>query len=283
MEIVRSKEALLQAMEKLRKFQSKVAFVPTMGNLHDGHLKLIEASKRLAEHTVCSIFVNKKQFGENEDFASYPRTELEDIEKLKAVGVSLLYLPRTENELFNHNFNLKLDIPNLTNCLCGAFRPNFFAGVLAVVLKLFLQIKPDFAVFGKKDYQQFLAVSALAESLDIGISVIGIDTVREGSGLAMSSRNNYFNMEDRNKISFIYKELIEFKARYEALPIPENLEMIRKNLIEFGIEKIDYLEVRNGKDLSLIVSPNENQKKPIIFFAGFFKGVRLIDNIELYN
>ena len=281
MEIVRSKEGLLQSLEKLKKFQSKVAFVPTMGNLHAGHLKLIETSKRLADHTVCSIFVNKKQFGENEDFTSYPRTEAEDIEKLKSAGTSLLYLPRNEADIFGGSFNLKLDIPHLTNCLCGLSRQNFFSGVLAVVLKLFLQVKPDFAVFGKKDYQQFLVVSALAEALDIGTQVIGIETIREGSGLAMSSRNNYFNAEDRSYLGFIYQELLHFKERFANLEIEKNLNIAKESLTKQGIEKLDYLEVRSGKNLLPITNPQQD-KKPVLFFAGFFKGVRLIDNIELF-
>lgn len=281
MEIVKSKERLLLSLEKLKKFQSKTAFVPTMGNLHDGHIKLIETSKRLAEHTVCSIFVNKKQFGASEDFESYPRTEEADIERLEKAGCSLLYLPRTEADVFGSagQFQLKLDVPSLTNSLCGLSRPDFFGGVLAVVLKLFLQIKPDFAVFGKKDYQQFLVVSALAKALDIGIEVVGIDIVREASGLALSSRNNYFTGQDRAKASFIYQELSSFKQR-TGLTLEQNLAISKQNLINEGIEKIDYLEIRSGRDLTLL-SELTPDKKPILFFAGFFRGVRLIDNIEL--
>ncbi len=282
MEIVKTREALFYALEKLKKLQTKIAFVPTMGNLHEGHIKLVEAGKRLGENIVVSIFVNKKQFGENEDFTSYPRTEEEDIEKLKKAGVSLVYIPKSEAEIFGHGFDLKLDIPHLTNQLCGAFRPNFFTGVLAVVSKLFLQIKPDFAIFGKKDYQQFLVVSKMAESLEIGIEVVGIDTVREQSGLAFSSRNNYFSSEDRLKAGFIHNVLTEIKVKISSGNSLENALNEGKNqLLQNGIEKLDYLEIRSGKDLKILTNYEKHQK-PVIFFAGFFKGVRLIDNLEAF-
>ena len=282
MEVVRTRESLFHALEKLKKLQTKLAFVPTMGNLHNGHLKLVEAGKRLADNVVVSIFVNKKQFGVNEDFDSYPRTEAEDIEKLEKAGVSLVYIPKNEAEIFGHHFSINLDAPNLTNVMCGASRPNFFGGVLAVVSKLFLQIKPDFAIFGKKDYQQFLVVSALADSLEIGVEVLGIETVRENNGLAFSSRNNYFSVEDREKASFIFKALSNAKiSLINGESIKSVLSKTAKQLEDNGIEKLDYLEIRNAKNLNLIENFDPKEKS-VIFFAGFFKGVRLIDNLELF-
>ena len=280
MEVVRTKEALIKILERIKKIQTKVSFIPTMGNLHDGHLKLIEAGKRLAENTVVSIFVNKKQFSANEDFENYPRTEEADLEKLKATGVTVVYIPRNAQEVFGSHFNLNLDVKNLTNCLCGVSRPDFFSGVLAVVMKLFLDIKPDFAILGKKDYQQFLVLSALAESLEIGTEVVGIETVREESGLAMSSRNNYFSAEERAEISFINKTLIELRnaLRNDAKFI--DIKIFETKLLNYGISKIDYLEIRSGKDLTLLTKLT-TEAKPIIFFAGWFKGVRLIDNLEV--
>jgi pantoate--beta-alanine ligase len=282
MEVIRTKESLFHALEKLKKLQTKLAFVPTMGNLHDGHLKLVEAGKRLADNVVVSIFVNKKQFGANEDFDSYPRTEMQDIEKLEKAGVALVYAPKNETEIFGNHFSLTLDVPSLTNVMCGACRPHFFGGVLAVVSKLFLQIKPNFAIFGKKDYQQFLVVSALAESLEIGVEVVGIETAREESGLAFSSRNNYLSSQDRQKASFIFQALLDAKT---SLINGEDLNSVllktSKTLQENGIEKLDYLEVRSAKNLNLVESFNLKEK-PVIFFAGFFKGVRLIDNLEFF-
>jgi pantoate--beta-alanine ligase len=191
-------------------------------------------------------------------------------------------LPKNEAEIFGHHFSLKLDVPHLTPYLCGGLRPNFFGGVLAVVSKLFLQIKPDFAIFGKKDYQQFLAVSALADSLEIGVEVVGIETVREQNGLAFSSRNNYLNAEDREKAGFIFKLLSGAKADLiNGETLDDVLSKTAKKLKESGIEKLDYLEVRNAKNLSLIDNFDPKEKS-IIFFAGFFKGVRLIDNLELF-
>lgn len=282
MKIVKTKDALLKELENLKKFDEKLSFIPTMGNLHEGHLKLVEVGKRLAKYTVVSIFVNKKQFGENEDFEAYPRTEEADIKKLEEAGVNLLYIPKSEGEIFGSEFSLKLDTPLLTNCLCGVVRPNFFGGVLAVVMKLFLQIKPDFGIFGKKDYQQFLVVSALAASLDIGIEVIGVETRREENGLALSSRNNYFSFEQRQGLGFIYTSLMNAKKKLED---GENLEKILAEEVKIleakGIEKLDYLEVRSAKGLKLL-STFERSAKPILFFAGWINSVRLIDNIELF-
>ena len=281
MEIVRTKDELLKSLEKARKFGLKVSFIPTMGNLHDGHLKLIEAGKRLAEIIVVSIFVNKKQFGEKEDFENYPRTEEEDLTKLEASQASIVFIPRSESEIFGSHFNLNLDVANLTNCLCGISRPHFFGGVLSVVMKFFLLIKPEFAIFGKKDYQQFLIVSALAESLEIGTEVVGIETVREGNGLAMSSRNNYFSLAERSNLEFINKILSDVKENLLTQSLEEALSKAKKELNEAGVEKLDYLEIRSGRGLSLITD-YKPEMKPIIFFAGFVKGVRLIDNLELF-
>lgn len=281
MEIVRTREELLQSLERARKFGLKVSFIPTMGNLHEGHLKLIEAGKRLAEIIVVSIFVNKKQFGEKEDFENYPRTEEEDLAKLEAAQASIVFIPRSESEVFGSYFNLNLDVANLTNCLCGISRPHFFGGVLAVVMKFFLLIKPEFAIFGKKDYQQFLIVSALAESLEIGTEVVGIETVRESNGLAMSSRNNYFSLEERDNLKFINQILIDVKENLKTQSFEEALKKAKNELNKAGVEKLDYLEIRNGRDLTSITEYSP-EMKPIIFFAGFVKGVRLIDNLELF-
>ena len=282
MKIVRTKQELTQIINELKQNGTKIAFVPTMGNLHNGHITLVKKGREYADFVIVSIFVNKKQFGANEDFASYPRTEAEDIAKLKEAHANLVYIPKDEGEIFGENFSLTLDVPHLTKCLCGISRPNFFGGVLAVVTKLFLQVKPDFAIFGKKDYQQFLVVSALAKSLDIGIEVVGVDTVREAKGLALSSRNNYFKEEDREKANFIYAILSKVKSELlNGRELKSVLQKASLELLENGIERIDYLEVRNSHSLSLIESFNANEKA-ILFFAGFFKGVRLIDNIEIF-
>ncbi len=282
MKILTTRKELLEETEKIKSKQETIAFVPTMGNLHEGHISLILEGKKHAKRIITSIFVNKKQFGQSEDFANYPRTELEDIEKLKKAQVDIVYIPNSEKEIFGEDFCLKLDIPNLTNCLCGVSRPNFFGGVLAVVMQFFIQIKPDFTIVGKKDYQQFLVISALAKSLNLGIDIIGVATKREENGLAMSSRNNYFKPEDKEKAKFIFEILNTAKLELlNGLTISTVLPQIKLELEKNGIEKLDYLEIRRQGDLNLIETFKQEEKS-ILFFAGFFKGVRLIDNIELF-
>lgn len=280
MKVIERMDVLLSYLADLKRNGERLAFVPTMGNLHDGHLKLVKQGKLLAERVIVSIFVNRRQFGVNEDFESYPRSLKEDIAGLEKIGADVLYVPQVETEVFGDNYSLKLDIPSLTHVLCGASRPDFFGGVLAVVSQFFLQIRPDFAIFGKKDYQQFLVVSALAKSLNIGIEVVGVETVREESGLAMSSRNNYLNQDDRKNASFIYKTLLYGKEKaLNGLDIQDIIKEMEAKLLHNGISKIDYLEIRDKENLSLI--SNLKPGRGVIFFAGFFKDVRLIDNIEI--
>lgn len=282
MKVLRTRNELLAEIEAIKSNHETIAFVPTMGNLHLGHISLVLEGKKHAKYVIASIFVNKKQFGQNEDFANYPRTELEDIEKLKEAKVDAVYIPSSEKEIFGEDFSLKLDIPHLTNCLCGVSRPNFFGGVIAVVMQFFIQIKPDFTIVGKKDYQQFLVISALAKSLNLGINVVGVSTKREDNGLAMSSRNNYFKPEDKERAKFIFEILNT--ARLDLLnggTISGVLSKIEPELEKNGIEKLDYLEIRRQGNLNL-VETFIKEDKSILFFAGFFKGVRLIDNIELF-
>jgi pantoate--beta-alanine ligase len=282
MEVLRTKKELLIALQKARLNNFQISFVPTMGNLHKGHLALVKKAQEKTNFVIVSIFVNKKQFGQNEDFANYPRTENEDIQNLKNAGVDLVYIPQNEKEVFGDNFNLSLDIPNLTKCLCGLSRPNFFGGILAVLTRLFIQIQPNYAIFGKKDYQQFLIVLHLVESLGLDTQIIGENTVREESGIALSSRNNYLKQKDRLKASFIFNILQEVKVNlFKGLNLQEILDNAKLKLQTNGIQKLDYLEVRSIKDLSEIKNFDSNDNA-VLFFAGYFQNVRLIDNLELF-
>lgn len=278
MEIATTYDELKHTLKALRATQQKIALIPTMGNLHSGHLHLLSVAQKMCEYTVVSIFVNKKQFGENEDFKSYPRTLEADVSKLKEHGATLAYIPANSNEIYGDEFALSLDVPHLTNILCGISRPNFFKGVLAVVFKLFLQVLPDAAIFGKKDYQQFKVVSALAASMGNQIEVIGVETIRDLNGLALSSRNNYFSKSEQAKLSFIYNILMEMKLQIkEGAPLSLVISNGCNNLYGNGIEKIDYLEILSQDLLPLLKGPYQ---KGVIFFAGFYNKVRLIDNIE---
>lgn len=286
--VVRTKTELEIALQKYKKAQAKIAFVPTMGNLHEGHISLIHVAQRVADVVVVSIFVNPKQFSPNEDLDSYPRTINADLEKLEYAHVNIAYIPKDATEIYGKNdFTLSLDVPSLTSCLCGISRPHFFSGVLAVISKLFLQIRPDFAIFGKKDYQQYLVIKAFAESLDLGIEIIAADTVRESSGLAKSSRNGYLSSAQAQIASKIHFELTNIANSINSAQditqefLQNLLKCAKENLLKSGFKSIDYLEIRNAKNLRIPQATDIKNAPHRIFFAGNLESVRLIDNIEV--
>jgi len=185
-----------------------IAFVPTMGNLHAGHLRLVDKAKQRADKVVVSIFVNPLQFAKNEDYSMYPRTIDQDCEKLADYAVDLLFVPETKNiypdDLDQTTF---IDVPTLSSILCGVSRPKHFRGVATVVNKLFNIVQPNIAVFGKKDFQQLVIIKRMVEDLNMPITVVGEDTVREEDGVAMSSRNVHLNSEERKRASTLYQSL----------------------------------------------------------------------------
>jgi pantoate--beta-alanine ligase len=250
------------------------AFVPTMGNLHAGHISLIETAKKYSPNIVFSIFINPKQFAPHEDFASYPRTLENDIKLLQGRGVQILYTPRIE-DIYPQNSNVVLDIPHLTQCLCGKSRPHFFNGVMNVLLQFYLQIMPKYMVLGEKDYQQFLVVREMAKSLNLGTEVVSSPIVRDSEGLAMSSRNGYLSSNDlirARQINKILTQSIKFTDNNQIL------EFCTHELSKI-VDKIDYIEIRNNDSLELHTSdikPNNHR----IFFAGFIGKTRLIDNMR---
>ncbi len=204
----------VQTLEALRRqraeLSGKVALVATMGNLHAGHLALVEKARQLAEHVVVSIFVNPMQFSSGEDIQAYPRTLVEDAGRLQRAGVALLFAPPVE-AIYpgNMHTHTRVEVPGLSDLYCGTSRPGHFVGVATVVCKLFNMVQPDLAVFGKKDYQQLMVIRHMVDDLAIPVTIHGMDTIREQDGLAMSSRNGYLDQQQRSSAPVIHAALQE--------------------------------------------------------------------------
>lgn len=260
----------------------KIAFVPTMGALHEGHLALVKKARELAEIVVVSIFVNKTQFDDFNDYQKYPKQVEQDLEMLKNSGATHVFVPES-SEIFADDFAFKLLPTKLTNCLCGSARVGHFDGVALIVSKLFNIVKPDIAVFGEKDFQQVSIIKKLVEDFNFEVQIFAHKIVREKSGLAMSSRNQRLSERSKLKAAEIFKTLSEIKNEVKNSPkkISEILQKNAEKLLQNGFEKIDYLEIRDEKNLEKI-SQNFDFKTPArIFIAAYLEGVRLIDNLPL--
>ena len=253
----------------------KVALIPTMGSLHEAHLALVDAGLEHCQKAVVSIFVNPKQFGPSEDFKTYPREESRDLRLLEARGVNLVFLPSQE-EMYPPGFSVNVDVLNFSNKLCAIGRPGHFAGVATVCTKLLLQCMPDIAVFGEKDYQQLQLIKQLVADLNINVDILGIPTVRERDGLAMSSRNVYLSAEERvlaGKINMILSSTAE-RLSGGAAPIDELRNAHLKFTTLVGISP-EYLQLCDANDLNMI----ETLVKPARLLTAIKIGeTRLIDN-----
>ncbi|WP_159878599.1 MULTISPECIES: pantoate--beta-alanine ligase [Aquitalea] len=275
MEIIRS----VAAMRAWRRQAGKLAFVPTMGNLHEGHLALVAAAHEHADKVVVSIFVNRLQFGQGEDFDAYPRTFDSDCAKLEAAGVDALFFP-TEQELYprvKQDFNV--EPPHIQNELCGAFRPGHFRGVATVVSKLFNIVQPDVACFGKKDFQQLHVIKAMVDDLNIPVAVIPVDTGRAEDGLALSSRNGYLTAEERAEAPRLYRNL---SAMRDALQAGDSdyaaLEAKTSADLQQAGWTVDYVEVRHADTLEVA---HAGEKRLVVLAAARLGRTRLIDNVEV--
>jgi len=257
---------------------ASLAIVPTMGAIHKAHEALVIEAKRNANIVLATIFVNPMQFGENEDLDKYPKSELEDIKRLESAGCDIVYIPKNET-MYPENFDLTINVPELSSVLCGKDRKNHFQGVATVVAKLLLQSGADYAVFGEKDYQQLLIITSLVRDLDIPCHIIPINTVRDNDGLAISSRNQYLNSDQKklaNNINIIMKKAA---TNFYDADIQKTLDLVRENLEKVGIEKIDYIEIRDNNNLKNIT--NNDKSNARLFIAVYIDEVRLIDNIKL--
>jgi pantoate--beta-alanine ligase len=279
MQTIHEVGALREELATLRR-DGRIAFVPTMGNLHAGHLALVREARRLAPHVVASIFVNPLQFGANEDLDSYPHTLAEDRQALGAEGVSLLFAPTVSVmypvPLEQHT---RVEVPGLSGLYCGASRPGHFEGVATVVCKLFNMVQPDIAVFGKKDFQQLLVIRRMVRDLAMPVRIVGVDTVREPDGLAMSSRNQYLQPAERDVAPQLYEALCDAAQRIAARwsDYGAVLDDLRERLVQAGFRP-DYIEVADRETLS---PPTELSRSLVILAAAWLGAARLIDNIEV--
>jgi pantoate--beta-alanine ligase len=273
---VRTVKDLRAQVAKWRKAGETVALVPTMGALHTGHLSLIGIAKNHATRIVASIFVNPAQFGPKEDFKRYPRDESGDLAKFAQAGVDLVYIPHT-TEMYPRGFATKVILPSLTEDLCGAARPNHFEGVATVVTKLLLQCAPDVAVFGEKDYQQLLVIKQLVRDLNIPVQIVPGPIVREGDGLALSSRNGYLSAAERRTAPILHQVLSEAAA---ALANGEGCDAAT-SAGRFKLEgkgfRVDYVAVRDPETLAPLFGPIKGPAR--VMGAAYLGTTRLIDNV----
>ena len=277
---------IITSIEELRdqlRGQLRTAFVPTMGNLHEGHLSLMRLARRHGDPVVASIFVNRLQFGPNEDFDKYPRTFQADVEKLEKEGVYVLFAP-TEKDLYPEPQEYRVRPPDdLGNILEGEFRPGFFTGVTTVVLKLFSCVQPRVAVFGKKDYQQLMIVRNMAKQFALPTEIIAAETYRAEDGLALSSRNMYLSQEERAEAPALFRTLNEVadEVRSGHLDMFELERQAMSRLAKRGW-KPDYIAIRKRADLQPPSAGDLAQNAPLVVLtASKLGGTRLIDNLEI--
>jgi pantoate--beta-alanine ligase len=254
----------------------RVGFVPTMGNLHAGHLELLDLARAHSDRIVASVFVNPTQFGPGEDYSRYPRTLDADAAALAARGCDLLYAPSVDAMYPGGSQGLvEVRVPALDDVLCGAFRPGHFRGVATVVAKLLGQVRPDVAVFGAKDWQQLLVIEALVRGLDLGVEIIAGATVREADGLAMSSRNQYLAPDDRQRAVAIYRVLQQSAVAVRQGAAPQQVEAQGQAALAAEGFVVDYVAVRSAADLG----PPAPGRPRIVLAAARLGSTRLIDNI----
>ncbi len=267
--------------------QNRASFVPTMGNLHEGHLSLMRLARQHGDPVVASIFVNRLQFGPNEDFDSYPRTMQADIDKLEKEGVYILFAP-TERDLYPQPQEYRVDPPQqLGDILEGEFRPGFFKGVCTVVLKLLSCVQPKVAVFGKKDYQQLMIIRQMAKQFALPVDIIPGETVRAEDGLALSSRNGYLSVEERTEAPELQKALREVRARVLDLSARNmhslvEIEKIAVDLLTGRGWQPDYIAIRQQSDLAPASNESLQAGEPLVILTAAKLGkTRLIDNLEI--
>lgn len=275
-------EEIIRLREIRREWQSSkenIAFVPTMGNLHQGHLQLVKEAKKIASKVVVSIFVNPLQFGPDEDLDAYPRTLKEDKSSLKSLGVDLLFMPKVE-DIYSRGLEQQtfVEVPGLSYMICGASRPGHFRGVATIVCKLFNMVQPNHAFFGEKDFQQLQVIKAMVTDLSMNLTIHGVPTQRSKDGLALSSRNGYLTHEQRliapklyQQINHIAEAILSGRRDFSIL-----IQQAREELASAGF-KPDYIELRNAETLLQV---GHEDKDLVILAAAFLGKTRLIDNLK---
>ena len=271
---------LRQYVQHWKDHGQSIAFIPTMGNLHAGHISLIEKGQSLCDRSICSIFVNPMQFGPNEDWDHYPRTLDADIEKLEAIGCDLAYMP-TASELYPQGLDKisHVQVTDLTDHYEGKHRPGHFTGVATVVLKLFNIVRPDVSVFGKKDYQQYRVISKMVEDFNLDVQIIGEETTRDASGLATSSRNQYLDETQKETAAMIYRTLQQTAAKIDQGERDfRDLEQDAIANLDGAGFKTDYFSICNAETL---LPASAEDRDLVILVTAAMGPTRLLDNIEI--
>ena len=279
MQVIARPAELRRQVDEWRRRSERIAFVPTMGNLHAGHGTLVQQALQLADRVVVSIFVNPLQFGPNEDFAAYPRTPEEDRALLEALQVDALFLPEVADMYpRGQATTARVQVPDLDNILCGAFRPGHFIGVATIVTKLLNLVQPDAALFGEKDYQQLLIIQRAAADLCMPMQIIGVATTREADGLAMSSRNRYLKPEERRVAPRIFTELTRARRALESGSRDfAAIERAGVKALEEAGFRPDYFSICNAETL---LPPDAATRDVVILTAARIGRARLIDNVR---
>lgn len=278
--VIKSPIDLEILLNKIRGNNKKIGFVATMGALHDGHISLIKLSKEENDTTVCSIFINPKQFNDSNDLEKYPRPIENDLILLKEVGADIVFLP-DYNDIYPQNYiEPEINLSGLDNVLEGLIRPGHFKGVALVVKRLFECVNPDVAYFGQKDYQQTLVIKEIVKQFKIPSDIAVCSILREKNGLAMSSRNIRLSAEQREQASFIYKMLLQLKEDVKSLPLKEALNKAENILLKNEGVQIDYLTIVNQQTLVPEETLNLGKSSVALVVVDYF-GVRLLDNIYL--
>jgi pantoate--beta-alanine ligase len=274
---IRRSEELARAVAELKR-GATLALVPTMGALHAGHMALIEEAKRRADKVAASIFVNPMQFGEDEDLSRYPRQEAEDARMLEEAGCDLLWLPSVE-DIYPEGFATRVSVAGVSERWEGEARPGHFDGVATIVAKLLLSVEPDVALFGEKDFQQLAVIRRMIADLNIPVEIIGVPTVRDADGLALSSRNAYLSGDERRRAIALPSAL---NAARDAIrggtPVGNALQQAKQRLVDAGFLRIDYLALVDADTLEPIEQPQENMR---LIAAAVIGTTRLIDNIPV--
>ena len=273
MHVIYTQKELVETLKKI----TNIAFVPTMGNLHDGHLKLIEEALKRTKYVVVSIFINPLQFNSKDDFKNYPRTLDEDLLMLQKLDVPFVFVPSKE-DIIDSSQTIEIHLSDIANDLCGRFRPGHFNGVATIVCKLFNLIQPELAFFGRKDFQQLFLIKELVKQLNYPIHIIAIDTVRHKDGLAKSSRNNLLSKEDRKKAPQLFELMNAMKEKVMEKKLSfKEIESDAERLLNDSGWIVDYLAIRSAQSLK---TPVHHEKQMVILGAATLGSVRLIDNIE---
>jgi pantoate--beta-alanine ligase len=280
MQIIRDPSGLAAGLKTLKQGGESLAFVPTMGALHAGHLALVAEAKKRADKVAASIFVNPMQFGANEDLDRYPRQEEADAAMLRDAGCDLLWLPTAE-QIYPEGFATAISVAGVSERWEGEARPGHFDGVATVVAKLLIAVAPDVAVFGEKDFQQLAVIHRMVVDLGLGVEIVGVETVRDADGLALSSRNAYLSSDDRQRALALPRALDDASRRIAAgEPVGTVLADAKQALVDAGFLKIDYFSLVDSATLEPLDEPRDEMR---LIAAAAIGGTRLIDNIRVIS